>query len=170
LIRTEKEKQVDEIEEKLLRSKAAIFSDFCGLKVKNMEELRRRLRDVDVEYKVFKNTMIRKAFEGKQGVDDFLRNPTALAFGYIDPAVPAKILAVYAKENPALKIKGGFVEGKVMDAAQISALAELPPREVLLARVVMGIQSPLRGFMNVLNGPTLKLVMVLKAIGEKKNQ
>jgi len=170
LIRTEKEKQVDEIEEKLLKSKAAIFSDFCGLKVKNMEELRGRLRDADIEYKVFKNTLIRKAFEGKQGVDDFLRNPTALAFGYIDPAVPAKILAGYAKENPALKIKGGVVEGKVMDAAQIGALAELPPREVLMAMVVMSVQLPLRSFMNVLNGPTVKLVMVLKAIEEKKNQ
>lgn len=170
MIRTEKEKQVDEIEEKLLKSKAAIFSDFCGLKVKNMEELRGRLRDADIEYKVFKNTLIRKAFEGKQGIDDFLRNPTALAFGYTDPAVPAKILAGYAKENPALKIKGGVVEGKVMDAAQIGALAELPPREVLMAMVVMSVQSPLRSFMNVLNGPTVKLVMVLKAIEEKKNQ
>ena len=170
MIRTEKEKQVDEIEERLLRSKAAIFSDFCGLKVKNMEELRGRLRDAGVEYKVFKNTLIRKAFEGKQGLDEFLRNPTALAFGYKDPAVPAKILSVYAKENPALKIKGGVVEGKIMNTAQISALAELPPREVLLTKVVMGIQSPLRSFMNVMNGPTVKLVMVLKAIGEKKNQ
>ncbi|MEW5804538.1 MAG: 50S ribosomal protein L10 [bacterium] len=170
MIRTEKEKQVQEIEEKLQRAKAAIFSDFCGLKVQNMEDLRHRLREAQVEYKVFKNTLIRKAFEGKAGVNDFLQNPTALAFGYIDPAVPAKILAGFAKDNPALKIKGGVVEGKVMDAAKIGALAELPPREILLAKVFMGIQSPLRSFMNVLNGPQTKLVMVLKAIGEKKNQ
>jgi large subunit ribosomal protein L10 len=108
--------------------------------------------------------LIRKAFEGKQGVDEFLRNPTALAFGYIDPAVPAKILAVYAKENPALKIKGGVVEGKVMSAAQIGALAELPPREVLLTRVVMGIQSPLRWLYECTERSDDQLVMVLKAI------
>ena len=170
MIRTEKEKQVDDIEERLQRAKATIFSDFCGLKVKNMEELRGRLRNAKVEYKVFKNTLIRQAFDGQEGVDDYLRNPTALAFGYIDPAVPAKILAGYAKENPALKIKGGFVEGKFMNAAQVSALADLPPREVLLARLFMGFQSPLVGFMNVLNGTTTKLVIVLKAIAEKKNQ
>ncbi|MEW6378806.1 MAG: 50S ribosomal protein L10 [bacterium] len=168
LIRTEKEKQVDEIGEKLQRAKAAVFSDFCGLKVKNMEELRHRLREQKVEFKVFKNTLIRKAFKGQEGIDDFLRNPTALAFGYVDPAAVAKILITYAKDNPALKIKGGVVEGKVMNVAQITSLAELPPREVLLAKVVMGIQSPLRGFMNVLNGPLTQLVMVLKAIEEKK--
>lgn len=168
MIRAEKEKQVEEIEGRLQRAKATVFSDFCGLTVKNMEELRHRLREQKIEYKVFKNTLIRKAFEGKQEVDDFLRNPTALAFGYHDPALVAKILTNYAKDNPALKIKGGIVEGKVMNTAEVAALAELPPREVLLAKVVMGIQSPLRGLMNVLNGPIVQLLMVLKAIEEKK--
>ena len=168
MTRAEKEKQVAEIEDRVQRSKVTIFTDFCGLSVKEMEELRKQFREVKVEYKVYKNTLISRAFEGRYQVDHFLREPTALAFSFDDISVPAKIITNFAKEKPALKIKGGLVEGQIMDKAGIEKLAELPSKEELLARIVWQIRSPIQGLVNVINGPLVKLIMVLKAIEENK--
>ncbi|MGA1875234.1 MAG: 50S ribosomal protein L10 [bacterium] len=165
--RAEKERQVQEIEEKVRMAKITIFSDFCGLKVQEMEQLRKLFREVNAEYKVYKNTLIHRAF-GKHDVAGFLKEPTALAFSYKELSAPAKVLVNFAKDKPALKIKGGLVEGQIMGSAAISSLADLPSREILLAHLAQAIQSPLRGFMNVINGPLVKFVMVLRAIEEKK--
>lgn len=169
MIRTEKEKQVNEIEEKIRGAKITIFSNFCGLNVREMENLRHQFREAHVEYKVYKNTLIQRAFKGSQEITEFLSEPTALAFSYDDISAPAKILVKFAKDKPALKIKGGLIEGKVMDKSAVGFLAELPSREMLLTQLVMGIQSPLRGFINVINGSLVKLVMVLKAIETNKS-
>ena len=169
MTRTDKEKQVNEIEEKIRGAKITIFSNFCGLNVREMENLRHQFREAHVEYKVYKNTLIQRAFKGSQEITEFLRDPTALAFSYDDISAPAKILVKFAKNKPALKIKGGLIEGKVMDKSAVGSLAELPSREILLTQLVMGIQSPLRGFLNVINGSLVKLVMVLKAIETNKS-
>jgi len=168
LTRIEKKKQVSEINDKLQKAKITIFSNFCGLKVEEMQNLRKQFREANIEYKVYKNTLIRRAFEGVQGLDDFLKEPTALTFSYDEISVPAKIMADFSKEKSALKIKGGLVEGQLMDKAAINTLAELPSREVLLTQLLVGLQSPIRSFVNVINGPLTKMVLVLKAIEEKK--
>ena len=169
MTRTEKEKQVNEIEEKIRGAKITIFSNFCGLNVREMENLRQQFREAHVEYKVYKNTLIQRAFKGSEEITDFLREPTALTFSSDDISAPAKILVKFAKDKPALRIKGGLIEGKVMDKSAVSSLAELPSREVLLTQLVMGFQSPLRCFLNVINGSLVKLVMVLKAIETNKS-
>jgi len=169
LTRIEKEKQVNEIKEKIRGAKITIFSNFCGLNVREMENLRQQFREAHVEYKVYKNTLIQRAFNGSQEISAFLKEPTALAFSYDDMSSPAKILVKFAKDKPALKIKGGLLEGQIIDKSTITSLAELPSREMLLTQLVMGIQSPLRGFLNVINGSLVKLVMVLKAIEKNKN-
>ena len=169
MTRTEKEKQVAEIEEKIREAKITIFSNFCGLNVQDMEQLRTQFREANVEYKVYKNTLIQRAYKGSQEITEFLKEPTALTFGTDDVSVPAKILVKFAKNKPALKIKGGLIDEQVVDKSAVSSLAELPSRDVLLAQVVLGIQAPLSGLMNVLNGSLVKLVMVLKAIETKKN-
>lgn len=168
MTRTEKEKQVNEISDKIQKAKVTIFSNFCGLKVQDLQKLRKQFREANVEYKVYKNTLIRRAFEGVEGIEDFLKEPTALTFSNEEISAPAKIMADFSKEKSALKIKGGLVEGQLMDKAAIDALAKLPPRDVLLTKLVFGLQAPIRNFVNVINGPLTKLVLVLKAIEEKK--
>ena len=168
MTRTEKEKQVNEIEEKIRGAKITIFSNFCGLNVREMEQLRQQFREANVEYKVYKNTLIQRAVKGPQEITEFLREPTALTFSD-DISAPAKILVKFAKDKPALKIKGGLIEGQLMDKSAISSLATLPSREVLLTQFILGIQSPLRGLINVMNGSMVKLVMVLKAIEKNKS-
>lgn len=165
-----KEPVVQEIKGKLEASKGAVLADYRGLNVAQVTELRRRLREAGVEYKVVKNTLTKLAAAelGLEGLNPYLEGPTAIAFGIEDPVAPAKILSEFAKTNKALEIKAGVLEGKVIDFNGVKALADLPSREVLLAKVLGGMQAPLYGFANVLQGNLRNLVYVLEAIRKQK--
>ncbi|MCG3176447.1 MAG: 50S ribosomal protein L10 [Candidatus Omnitrophica bacterium] len=134
------------------------------------DKLRDKLRKSGSSYMVFKNTLGQKAFE-KHGLPEVaaqLTGACSVVFNGADPVAPSKVLTEFAKDNEAIKIQGGFLNGKVIGADQIKVLAALPSREVLLARVVGGIQTPVSKFVGVLSGTLRQAVTVLDAIAKKK--
>ena len=127
-----KVKAVEEIKDKFSRSRTAILTDYRGLNVAEITELRRKLKEEDVEYKVVKNTLTSIAIKDFDfNLDEFLEGPTAIAFSYEDPVAPAKVLVDFAKTHKQLEIKAGVVEGKVTSKDVIDELAKLPPKEQL---------------------------------------
>jgi large subunit ribosomal protein L10 len=165
----EKAQVVAEIKEKLQSSSGVVLADYRGLTVSQVTQLRAQLRQAGVEYHVLKNTMVRRAAQevGIEGLDPYLEGPTAVAFS-ADPVAPAKVLADFAKSAKTFAIKGGVVEGKVIDMAGVKALADLPSREVLLAQVLRGMQAPLTGMANVLQGPIRKMGYALEEVRKLK--
>ncbi len=166
----QKREVVDGISQKMKAAKAIVFADYRGLTVEQDTELRSALRKAGVDYKVVKNTLTRFAANenGLEGLDTYLNGPTAMASSESDPVAPAKVLSEYAKKYEKLELKVGVVEGRIIDIEGIKALAELPPREVLIARVLGGFNAPISGFVNVLNGNLRGLVVALKAIADQK--
>jgi large subunit ribosomal protein L10 len=149
-----------------------VLADYRGLTVEQDTALRSALRKAGVEYKVVKNTLTRFAVKESNlgGLESYLSGPTSLALSETDPVAPAKILSEYAKKFEKLEIKAGVVEGKVIDVKGVNALADLPSREVLIAKVLGGFNAPITGFVNVLNGNIRGLVVALNAIAEKQAQ
>ncbi len=167
-----KQAVVSEIKEKIDRAQAVVLMDYRGLTVDEATELRRQFREAGVEYKVYKNTMMRFAFK-EAGLEDFNKNltgPNSIAFGYDDPVGVAKVSKEFSKTHEKLEIKAGLVEGKPVSVSEIERLAALPSREVLLAQLLGGLNAPIQGFANVLNGTIKGLVVALNAIQEKKAQ
>lgn len=172
MARPEKEAIVAELKEKLEQSKAAILTDYRGLNVAAMTELRRLMREQGLEYRVVKNTLTRFAAQ-ELGLDDlepYLEGPTAIAFSFEDPVAPAKVIMDFAKEHKQLEVKAGLLRGKVIQPEGVKELADLPPREVLLAQVLGGLQAPIAGLVGVLNGAPRNLVYVLEAIRKQKEE
>lgn len=167
-----KEKQaiVAELAEKMRNASAGVLVDYKGITVENDTKLRRELRQAGVEYAVVKNTLTRFAARevGFDALDEHLNGTSALAISPSDPVAAAKILCEYAKKNDKFKIKAGFVDGKLITAEEVKALAELPPKEVLIAKVLGGFNAPISGFVNVLNGNIRGLAVALNAIVEQK--
>ncbi len=168
MVRKEKKPEiVDQISDKLSRSEIAIVTDYRGLTVAQLTDLRKKLRKQGIEYHVVKNTLAGFAASkvGKADLSKYLEGPTAIAFGYNDPVQAPKILLEYQKsaEEIPLQIKGGILGNKLITAQEISALAKLPPREELIARLIGMLQSPISGLITVLNGNLQALVMVLQA-------
>ncbi len=165
-----KEPVVQEIKEKLEAAQSVVLTDYRGLDVAEVTDLRNKLRDAGIEFKVVKNTLTRIAANqiGLEGLDPYLEGPTALAFSEKDPVAPAKILSEFAKTHKDLEIKAGILDGKVIGVEGIKALADLPSREVLLARVLGGMQAPMYGFAGVLQGTLRSLVYVLEAVRQQK--
>ncbi|OLE15633.1 MAG: 50S ribosomal protein L10 [Gemmatimonas sp. 13_1_20CM_3_60_15] len=150
--RTEKEQLVAELSQKLNTAQSLYYTDFTGLNVKRMTELRRRLKKAGVEYVVIKNTLALRAVNESGLVSDTLKGPTGLVVAR-DPVSAAKVLSDFAKENedkPA--VKGGLLSGKRIDNAQLKRLASLPSREQMLADLGAGMQSPMAAFVGALNG------------------
>lgn len=164
-----KVKAVEEIRDKFSRASAAILTDYRGLNVAEMTELRRKLREQEVEFKVLKNTLTSIAVkELNYDLDEYLEGPTAIAFSYHDPVAPAKVLAEFAKKNKFLELKAGVIEGKVADKDMVIELSKMPSREELLAKAVGSIQAPLYDIVGVLGGTLRNLVYTLQAVQEKK--
>ena len=161
---------VQEIADKMKNAQGTVVVDYRGLNVEEVTELRKKARENNIDYKVYKNSMIRFAAKeaGVEGLLDVLVGPTAIAFCEDDPVAPAKLINDFAGEHKALEIKAGVVEGKVLDVAGVKELAELPPREVLVAKVLGGLNAPISGFANVLNANLKGLVVALNAIAEQK--
>ncbi|MEA4883237.1 MAG: 50S ribosomal protein L10 [Clostridia bacterium] len=168
----EKAKTIEELEAKLSSASSAVLADFRGLSVGQVTKLRRKLLEVGVDYKVYKNTLIRIAAGrvGVNGLDHYLEGPTALAFGHKDPVAPARILVDFAKETKILAIKGGILKGSAIGKEQVMQLAALPSREVLIGTLLGVMQSPMAGLVNVLSGPARKLVWTLEAVRKQKEE
>jgi large subunit ribosomal protein L10 len=166
----EKAQAVEELKEKLRKARGLVLTDFRGLSVPEMETLRRNLRQHGAEYRVVKNTLLGIAASelGLGGLEPFLAGPTAVAVGYDDPTTPARVVHEFIRQYRKLEVKGGVVEGRVLDAAGVRALAELPGRAELLARVAGGVQAPLAGLLAVLVGLQRNLVYALDQIRQKR--
>ena len=162
--RTEKEQLVSELKEKLQGATALYYTDFTGLNVKRMTDLRRRLRKANVEYVVIKNTLALRAVNESGLVGERLRGPTGLVVAR-DPVAAAKVITDFAKENdkrPA--VKGGLLAGASIDAAQVKRLASMPSREQMLAELGAGLQSPLGAFLGAMNGLLMTFAGALEAL------
>lgn len=171
-ITAEKQATVSELTQKLGQVKGAVLINYRGLTVAQDTKLRRKFREAGVEYKVVKNTLTRIAAQevGISGMESYLEGPTAMASSSTDPVAPAKIISEFIKESKLqnIEIKAGLVEGRVIDANGVKALASLPPREVLIAQVLAGFQTPIVGIVNVLQGTIRNAVGVLEAIRKQK--
>lgn len=168
--RNEKQVLVEELVEQLGKAKGAVLTDYKGINVNKLTDLRGQLRKEGVEFKVVKNTLAKRAANelGIEELNSHLEGPTAIAFSLEDPVAPAKAVSSFIKANKMLEIKAGLVEGKVISLAGVQALADLPPREVLIAQVVGAVAAPLSGFVNVLQGPIRKLTYALEAIRKQQ--
>ncbi len=157
----QKKQVVDEITEKLRNSLTTIVVDYRGLDVSEVTELRKQLREAGVDFKVYKNTMIRRATAETEltELDEHLVGPTAVAFSPEDVIAPAKVLYNFAKDHKDLEIKTGVIEGKVATVDQINALAELPSREGLLSMLLSVLQAPVRNF-----------ALAVKAVADQKEE
>lgn len=166
---------VTELKERLTAAQGVVLTSYSGLTVAQDTQLRVKLREAGVQYKVVKNTMTRIAANeaGIEGLAQYLEGTTALAVSNTDPVAPAKVICEFIKANKLdkegkLEVKAGLVEGKVIDAANVKALAALPAREVLIAQVLAGMQSPIVGLVNVLQGSIRNVVYVLDAVRQQK--
>jgi large subunit ribosomal protein L10 len=158
-IREEKAQLVEEITSKLKESVSTIVTDYRGLTVAEVTELRKQLREAGVDFKVYKNTLARRATAnaGLTELDEYLTGPTAIAFSKNDVVAPAKLLSEFAKKHEALEIKAGVIEGKMVKYEQIKAIADLPSREGLLSMLLSVLQAPIRNF-----------ALAVKAVAEKQ--
>ncbi len=156
-----KKQIVSEIADKLRNSKSTILVDYRGLDVAEVTELRQQLREAGVDFKVYKNTMTRRATEEAEltELNETLVGPTAIAFSDEDVVAPAKILNNFAKDHDALEIKGGVIEGNVASLEQIKELADLPNYEGLVSMLLSVLQAPVRNF-----------AYVTKAVAEQKEE
>jgi large subunit ribosomal protein L10 len=162
--RTEKEQLVTELKEKIAGAQALYYTDFTGLNVKRMTELRRRLRKAKVEYVVIKNTLALRAVNESGLVGERLKGPTGLVMAK-DAVGAAKVLSDFAKENDQRPtVKGGMLDGTAIDAAQVKRLAAMPSREQMLAELGAGLQSPLSAFLGAMNGLLMTFAGALEAL------
>ena len=143
---------VQAIADEVNGAQSVVLVDYRGLTVAQDTELRKKLREEGITYKVHKNTMMKRAFEGTEfaGLDEFLEGPSAIAISKDDATAPARILAEFAKTANKLELKAGVVEGKAFDAAGITEISKVPSREVLLSKLLGSIQSPITNFARVL--------------------
>lgn len=154
-----KKQQVDVIAESLKNSVSTVIVDYRGLTVSEVTELRSQLREAGVEFKVYKNTMTRRAADALElsELNEFLVGPSALAFSNEDVIAPAKIINNFAKEHEALEIKAGVIEGSYVPVEDVKAIASLPSRDGLLSMLLSVLQAPVRNF-----------AYAVKAVGEDK--
>ena len=161
---------VEGVKEKMQAAQSMVLIDYRGLTVAEVTDLRNRCRKEGVEYAVIKNTMSRKAAEelGIEGLDPMLHGPTAVAFGMTDAVAPAKILVNFIKDVKKTEIKCGVMEGKVLDVKGVEALAELPPKEVLIAKMMGSLNAPITNFVGVLSATLRSLVYAIEAVRKQK--
>lgn len=157
----QKQQHVEVIAEQLKNSVSTVLVDYRGLTVSEVTELRKQLREAGVEFKVYKNTMVRRAADSLElsELNEFLVGPSAVAFSNEDVIAPAKIINNFAKDHEALEIKAGVIEGSFVPAEDVKAIATLPSRDGLLSMLLSVLQAPVRNF-----------AYAVKAIGEEKEK
>jgi len=166
--RAEKEQLVTELRDKLKSAQSLYYTDFTGLNVKRMTELRRRLKRVGVDYVVIKNTLALRAVNESGLVGETLKGPTGLVVGK-DPVAAARILTEFAKEfEDKPSMKGGLLQGKAINNAQVKRMASLPSREQMLADLAAGMQSPMAAFVGALNGLRYMFAGALDALKSQR--
>ena len=167
---SDKKKVVEHLNERLSRSCIVIVTDYKGLDVSTINDLRRKLREGDIEYQVVKNTLLTRAAADTDVdlIKDHFKGPSAIALSYEDPIAPAKILTDFAKDHDALEIKVGVMNGQVLEVSQIKALSALPSREELLAKFLATLNAVPASFVRTLNEIPGKFVRVLSAIKGQK--
>jgi len=170
-ILSEKQEQVRLLTEKLQGSTAGVLVDYKGTDVATDTEMRRKMREAGVEYTVIKNTMLRFSTTGAnlEELHPFLEGPTALAVHPENPVAAAKVVFEYVGKDKPMQVKVGFVDGRVISAAEVEALSKLPPRDVLVAQVLGTMIAPVTGLATVLNANIRGLAIALKEIADKKS-
>ncbi len=166
-----KAETVDALKAAIAVQRGAVVAEYRGLKVLEITALRKKLRAIDAEVRVVKNTLIRRAAEGTPFAElsGHFTGPTAVAFSHGDPVAMAKVMKEFAAASPKVRLRAGFVEGRVLSAKDVETLASIPSREVLLSRLVGGLASPITRLAQALVGPPRKLVYVLESIRERKS-
>lgn len=166
----EKKKIVEDLKEKFATTKVVIVTDYKGLNVSQMTELRRNLSEANVEFQVVKNTLLTRASKNTDAelLVDVFKGPSGIALSFDDPVAPAKVLTQFAKDNQKLEIKAGVMNGKMMDLDAITALSKLPSREELLAQVLATMNAVPTGLVRALSDVPRRMVNALNAIKDQK--
>jgi large subunit ribosomal protein L10 len=166
----EKQKITEDLHERFSKSAIVVVTDYKGLDVSSMNDLRRKLREEDIEFQVAKNTLLMRAAKDTEValIQDYFKGPSAVALSYKDPVAPAKILTQFAKDNQKLQIKGGVLKNKVLDADAVKALAKLPSREVLLGQFLSVLNGVPSSFVRTIAEIPRSLLNVLTAIRDQK--
>jgi large subunit ribosomal protein L10 len=166
-----KEATIEELRERIAGAKNLFFTNYAGLTVEEISKLRSELRKDGSTYGVVKNTLFKRAAgsELASQLDAILAGPTGVVFAGDDPVAPAKALKTFSDATKPVNVKAAYIDGKLVDAAQVQALAALPPKQELLAKLVGSLNSPLYGLVYVLSGNQSGLVRALNAIREKKS-
>jgi len=163
---------VEAMRRAIASQKGAVVAAHRGLTVAEVTSLRKKLREANAEFKVVKNPLIRLAAKGTDfaKLDDVFTGPTAVGFAKSDPVALAKAMKDFAGGNPKVKLKAGYLDGKVLSAKDVEALADTPSRQVLLARLAGGLAAPLTRLVQALSGPERKLVYALNAVHDQKSK
>ena len=166
----EKKQITKDLHEKLSKSKVVIVTDYKGLDVAMINDLRKKLREFEIEFTVVKNSLLIRASQETDAIliQDYFKGPSAVALSYDDPVSPAKVLTKFAEENDRLEIKAGVMDGKVLDTAAIKALSSLPSREVLLGQLLSVMNAVPTAFVRTMNDLPKRLLNVLVAVKDQK--
>ena len=166
----EKQRITEDLHERFSKSAIVVVADYKGLDVAAMNDLRRKLREEDIEFQVVKNTLLMRAAKdtGVALIQDYFKGPSAVALSYEDPVAPAKILTQFAKDNQKLEIKGGVLKDKVLDVDAVKALAKLPSREALLGQFLSVLKEVPTSFVRTIAEIPRSLLNVLTAIRDQK--
>lgn len=168
----QKEAAVADVADMLKRSQSAVILDYRGMTVAEATNLRNRFREAGVEYKVIKNNILKRAADqlNIEGLDDYFKGPSAVAFGYEDPVAPAKILCKFVKEINKTEIKGGVLDQVKVDAQKVEELSKLPSKEELIAKMLGSLNAPITNFALALSAVPRGLACALSAVAEQKEQ
>ncbi len=163
-------KTVEQMQNTLSEYNSLIFTNYRGLTVEEITNLRKKLYEKGILYQIVKNKLLGIALKNAniEGLDNYLLGPSAVAFAKDDYVSSSKILSDFAK-NSSLELKGGYADSRAVSKSEVEELAKLPSKEVILSKVLACLKSPASGFINVLNGPIRSLVYTLKAISEQKS-
>ncbi|MBI4825267.1 MAG: 50S ribosomal protein L10 [Nitrospirae bacterium] len=167
----EKVRVITELQEKFSKATGLIFTDYRGLTVEEISDLRKKLREHSFEYRVVKNTLAKRAAVETpvNAAKEMFKGPVGVAFGYGDPVMLAKQMLEFSKANEKLQIKGGMVEGGVCNAAQIKTISELPSREVQLSMLIGAMQSPVSKLARLLNASVAQIIYAMEALKTKRD-
>jgi large subunit ribosomal protein L10 len=166
-----KNDKIEELKESISKAKVAIVSNYRGLSVAEITKLRRRLQKENSDYTVVKNTLTKIAIKDTkfEGLEQFLKGPSALVLGFGDEVAPAKVILQYLKEaKKTNEIKGGVLDGKVISATDVKAISNLPSKQELIAKIMGSVNSPAQGLANTLNGVARALVYAMEEVRKQK--